>query len=38
VSFVRVLPRHGSRASAGERVRELFEERLDRRGPEREAA
>jgi hypothetical protein len=39
VSFVRVIPSGGSRpATGGERLRELFEERLDRRGPEAEAA
>ena len=38
VSVVRLLPKHGSRASAGEDLRELFEQRLDRRGPEAEAA
>jgi len=38
VSMVRVLPSHAPHVTAGERVRELFEERLDRRGPEREAA
>ena len=38
VSFVRVLPRHGKRPSAGEHLRELFEERLDQHGPEAEAA
>jgi hypothetical protein len=36
--MVRVLPSHAPHVTAGERVRELFEERLDRRGPEREAA
>ncbi|MFL5955515.1 MAG: hypothetical protein ACJ76I_15555 [Gaiellaceae bacterium] len=39
VSFVRVLPRRTKRATqSGERLRELFEERLDVRGPEAEAA
>ncbi len=39
VSFVRLLPRHGRSASAaGEHLRERFEERLDVRGPEVEAA
>lgn len=39
VSVVRRLPRAGARAaSAGERVREHFERRLDVRGPEAEAA
>jgi hypothetical protein len=39
VSFVRVLPRHVRRPElTGERLRELFEERLDARGPEAEAA
>ena len=39
VSFVRVLPRRTKRATqAGERMRELFEERLDVHGPEAEAA
>ncbi len=39
VSFVRVVPRRIDRATdAGDRLRELFEERLDRRGPEAEAA
>jgi hypothetical protein len=36
VSVVRLLPGDGP-ASAGERLRELFEERLDARGPETEA-
>jgi hypothetical protein len=39
VSFVRVVPRRGRRASAaGEQLRGLFEERLDAHGPESEAA
>jgi hypothetical protein len=38
VIMVRVLPSQTPHLTAGERVRELFEERLDRRGPEREAA
>ena len=39
VSVVRRLPRaDGGFTSAGERVRELFERRLDDRGPEAEAA
>jgi hypothetical protein len=39
VSFVRVVPRRGVPPSgSGERLRELFEERLDRRGPGAEAA
>jgi hypothetical protein len=39
VSFVRVVPRRGRRASgAGEQLRGLFEERLDAHGPEAEAA
>ncbi len=39
VSFVRVLPRRSKRAlQQGERLRELFEERLDVHGPEAEAA
>ena len=39
VSVVRRLPRSdGGSTSAGERVRELFERRLDDRGPEAEAA
>ncbi len=39
VSFVRVLPRPGKRdALAGEQLRGRFEERLDVRGPEAEAA
>jgi hypothetical protein len=37
VSVVRLLPSSDSRASAGEQLRELFEERLDARGPEDEA-
>ena len=39
VSFVRVLTRRSSRSTRqGEDLRELFEERLDERGPEAEAA
>ena len=39
VSFVRLLPRRIRRPPLdGERLRELFEERLDSRGPEAEAA
>jgi len=39
VSFVRVLKRRSTRsARMGEDLRELFEERLDERGPEAEAA
>jgi hypothetical protein len=38
VSFVRVVPRRAGAARNGERLRELFEERLDQRGPEAEAA
>ena len=39
VSVVRLLPRRVARAAArGEQLRELFEERLDTRGPEAEAA
>jgi hypothetical protein len=39
VSLVRVLPRRSEAPTiAGERLRELFEERLDVRGPEAEAA
>jgi hypothetical protein len=39
VSFVRLLPQRTVRAtSAGEQLRELFEERLEVRGPEAEAA
>jgi hypothetical protein len=39
VDVVRVLPRRTSRpAPKGERLRELFEQRLDARGPEEEAA
>jgi hypothetical protein len=39
VDVVRVLPRRTKDASAaGERLRELFEQRLDVRGPEAEAA
>ena len=38
VSFVRLLPRRARRASLGEQLRGRFEERLDARGPEAEAA
>jgi hypothetical protein len=39
VSFVRLLPRRGKRSTvAGEHLRGRFEERLDVRGPEAEAA
>ena len=39
VSAVRLLPRRTRRATtSGDRLRELFEERLDTRGPEAEAA
>ncbi len=39
VSFVRLLPRRGTRDTmAGEHLRGRFEERLDVRGPEAEAA
>jgi hypothetical protein len=39
VSFVRVLERRSTRSTRlGEDLRELFEERLDERGPEAEAA
>lgn len=38
VSVVRVAPRRDEVAARGERLRELFEERLDVRGPEAEAA
>ena len=39
VSFVRVLPRVVPRVRvSGEQLRGLFEERLDARGPEAEAA
>ncbi|MGZ4291024.1 MAG: hypothetical protein ACXVQQ_00360 [Gaiellaceae bacterium] len=39
VSIVRLLPRRVVGATVrGERLRELFEERLDARGPEAEAA
>jgi hypothetical protein len=38
VSVVRVLRAADSRVSRGERLRELFERRLDARGPEAEAA
>jgi hypothetical protein len=38
VSIVRVGDREATRTSAGERLRELFEERLDLRGLEDEAA
>jgi hypothetical protein len=39
VDVVRVLPRRTRNASdSGERLRELFEQRLDSHGPEAEAA
>jgi hypothetical protein len=39
VSFVRVLPRAVPRVTmTGEQLRGLFEQRLDTRGPEAEAA
>jgi hypothetical protein len=38
VSVVLVLRAGESRVGPGERLRELFEERLDARGPEAEAA
>jgi hypothetical protein len=39
VSFVRLLPRRSTRGGmAGEHLRVRFEERLDVRGPEAEAA
>jgi hypothetical protein len=38
VSVVRLAPRRDDVAGRGERLRELFEERLDVRGPEAEAA
>ena len=39
VSFVRVLPRPARRERpSGETLRKLFEERLDARGPDAEAA
>jgi hypothetical protein len=38
VSVVRLAPTRGEVAARGERLRELFEERLDVRGPEAEAA
>jgi hypothetical protein len=39
VTVVRLLPgRTGRPVTRGERLRELFEERLDARGPEQEAA
>jgi len=39
VSFVRILPRPARRPTlSGEALRGLFEERLDARGPEAEAA
>ena len=38
VSFVRLLPRGARRVSRGEQLRGRFEERLDARGPEAEAA
>jgi hypothetical protein len=38
VNVVRVMTRDGRHVSPGEHVRELFEKRLDARGPEAEAA
>ena len=38
VSFVRVLRPGDERESSGERIRRLFEERLDAHGPDAEAA
>jgi hypothetical protein len=38
VSFVRVVPRRARPSGNGERLRERFEDRLDARGPEAEAA
>jgi hypothetical protein len=38
VSVVRLAPRRDGVEARGERLRELFEERLDVRGPEQEAA
>jgi hypothetical protein len=38
VQLVRVLRRRDTPAARGERVRRLFEEHLDARGPEAEAA
>lgn len=38
VSVVRVLREGEPRAGSGERLRALFEQRLDARGPEAEAA
>jgi hypothetical protein len=39
VSVVRLAPKRAGRLTArGEQLRELFEERLDTRGPEAEAA
>lgn len=38
VSVVRVPQRRTNRATAGEELRERFEERLESRGPEAEAA
>jgi hypothetical protein len=38
VSLVRVLPHEEATSRRGERMRLLFEERLDARGPELEAA
>jgi hypothetical protein len=38
VSVVRIAPRRVDGAARGERLRELFEERPDVRGPEAEAA
>ena len=38
VHVVRVPPRRARRGEAGEQLRERFEERLESRGPEAEAA
>ena len=38
VPFVRVLERGEERESSGERIRRLFEKRLDSHGPDAEAA
>lgn len=38
VSVVRLVSRQDEAVARGERLRELFEERLDVRGPEAEAA
>lgn len=38
VDVVRVLPRRTKGSQSGERLRELFEQRLDTHGPEAEAA